>query len=77
MTIFDVNAHLHTPYSFSAFSDVDQALDMAASEGVKMVGINDFYSTDGYGAWSEGCSARHLCPMFNIEFLTARIKLLV
>ena len=70
MTIFDVNAHLHTPYSFSAFSDVDQALDMAASEGVKVVGINDFYSTDGYGAWSEGCSARHLCPMFNIEFIS-------
>jgi hypothetical protein len=27
----DVNAHLHTPYSFSAFNDIDQALDMAAA----------------------------------------------
>ena len=44
----DVNAHLHTPYSFSAFESIDQALDMAAAEGVKVVGINDFYSTDGY-----------------------------
>ena len=69
-TVTDVNAHLHTPYSFSAFSDVRQALDMAAEEGVKVVGINDFYSLDGYSAWDEGCRERHLCPMFNIEFIS-------
>jgi hypothetical protein len=69
-TVLDVNAHLHTPYSFSAFSDVRQALDMAAEEGVKVVGINDFYSLDGYSAWDEGCRERHLCPMFNIEFIS-------
>ena len=61
---------MHTPYSFSAFTDVDQALDMAAEEGVKVVGINDFYSLDGYSEWSEGCEARKLCPMFNIEFIS-------
>ena len=38
----DVNAHLHTPYSFSAFVDVVDALDRAATEGVRVVGINDF-----------------------------------
>ena len=68
--LIDVNAHMHTPYSFSAFADVDQALDMATSEGVKVVGINDFYSLDGYSEWSAGCKARNLCPMFNIEFIS-------
>jgi len=43
MGIVDVNAHMHTPYSFSAFDSVTQALDMAAEEEVKVVGINDFY----------------------------------
>ena len=66
----DVNAHLHTPYSFSAFSDVKQALDMAASEGVKVVGINDFYSMDGYREWKEGCAERALFPLFGIEFIS-------
>ena len=70
MKIADVNAHLHTPYSFSAFRDVRQALDMAAEEGVKVVGINDFYSLDGYREWSEECGARHLFPLFNIEFIS-------
>ena len=68
--ITDVNAHLHTPYSFSAFDDVAQALDMAAAEGVGVVGINDFYSLDGYKEWNDGCAERNLCPMFNIEFIS-------
>ena len=68
--MIDVNAHLHTPYSFSAFRDVADALDRAAAEGVKVVGINDFYSTDGYGEWQEGCAARGLFPLFGIEFIS-------
>jgi len=68
--MFDVNAHIHTPYSFSAFSSVEEALDHAAAEGVKVVGINDFYSTDGYGAWKAGCAARGLYPLFGIEFIS-------
>ena len=68
--MIDVNAHLHTPYSFSAFSSVGQALDMAAAEGVKVVGINDFYSTDGYKEWKDGCAERDLIPLFGIEFIS-------
>jgi hypothetical protein len=68
--MFDVNAHIHTPYSFSAFSSVGAALEDAAEEGVKVVGINDFYSMDGYGEWKEGCAARGLYPLFGIEFIS-------
>ena len=66
----DVNAHLHTPFSFSAFRDIDDALDRAAAEKVGVVGINDFYSLDGYGPWAAGCAARGLYPLFNIEFIS-------
>lgn len=65
-----VNAHLHTPYSFSAFSELSQALDLAAEEGVKVVGINDFYTVSGYGEWASGCKERGLYPLFNIEFIS-------
>lgn len=74
MKIVDVNAHLHTPYSFSAFDGVSQALDLAAQEGVKVVGINDFYSMDGYKEWSEECGRRHLFPLFNIEFISLNVE---
>ena len=69
MTI-KVNAHLHTPYSFSAFDDIPQALNMAVKEDVKIVGINDFYTTDGYAEWDTECRKRGLCPLFNIELIS-------
>ncbi len=64
-----VNAHLHTPYSFSAFSNVSDALDRASSEGVAVVGINDFYTAKGYREWADGCKTRDLYPLFNIELI--------
>lgn len=70
MEVVKVNAHLHTPYSFSAFDGIPQALDMAVKEGVKVVGINDFYSMDGYGEWAAECEKRSLAPLFNIEFIS-------
>jgi hypothetical protein len=66
----NVNAHLHTPYSFSAFDTLTDALDRAAGENVKVVGINDFYSMDGYQEWNDGARERNLFPLFNIEFIS-------
>ena len=65
-----VNAHLHTPYSFSAFRDIDDALDRAVLEDVKVVGVNDFYTADGYKEWGDGCKKRNLYPLFGIEFIS-------
>jgi hypothetical protein len=65
-----VNAHLHTPFSFSAFKNIDEALDNAVLKEVKVLGINDFYSTAGYNAWATGCKERGLYPLFNIEFIS-------
>ena len=70
MNYIKVNAHLHTPYSFSAFTDVNDALDRAVAENVKIVGINDFYTTAGYDEWYAGCKERHLYPLFNIELIS-------
>ena len=65
-----VNGHLHTPYSFSAFRDIDDALDRAVVENVKVVGINDFYTANGYEEWSDGCKKRNLYPLFGIDFIS-------
>ncbi len=44
-----VNGHIHTPYSFSAFHSMEQPFVMAREEGIAVLGINDFYTMDGYG----------------------------
>lgn len=64
-----VNNHIHTPYSFSAFDNVTQAVRKAVAEEVRVLGINDFYVMDGYGEFMEECIDHGLFPLFNIELI--------
>jgi len=65
----EANGHIHTPYSFSAFSDMDTIFTMAGNEKIALLGINDFYVTDGYDAFHKGCLENKIFPLFNIEFI--------
>src|SRR5512133_3739381 len=65
----EANGHIHTPYSFSAFRALDTAFKMAVNEKIAVLGINDFYVTDGYEAFYDGCLSYKIFPMFNIEFI--------
>ncbi|MCF6356906.1 MAG: hypothetical protein L3J54_03790 [Draconibacterium sp.] len=65
----DINGHIHTPHSFSAFSEIKQAFELAKDEGVSVLGINDFYTTDGYNEFAELAVNNKVFPLFNIEFM--------
>jgi len=67
--ILEVNAHLHTPYSFSAFRNVEQIFNMAVNGGISVLGINDFYVADGYKAFYRHSLRTRIFPLFNIEFI--------
>ena len=67
--LLQVNGHFHTPYSFSAFSEIRQVFEMALAEKVKVLGINDFYTTDGYEAFNKLAKEYRIFPLFNIEFM--------
>ncbi len=64
-----VNNHIHTPYSFSAFSSVTEAVRKAVAEEVRILGINDFYVMDGYGEFVEECIDHGVYPLLNIELI--------
>ncbi len=64
-----VNNHIHTPYSFSAFSSIEEAVRMADSENVKILGINDFYVTEGYEEFIVKCRLYHIFPLLNFELI--------
>jgi len=64
-----VNGHFHTPYSFSAFSEIEQVFRMSEAEGIHVLGINDFYTTDGYSEFAELALKYKIFPLFNIEFM--------
>ncbi len=64
-----VNNHIHTPFSFSAFSSISEAVQRAAQEDVRILGINDFYVTDGYEEFIRQCRAHGIFPLLNIELI--------
>ncbi len=72
--LLQVNAHIHTPYSFSAFNDIEEIFEMAASENISVVGINDFFVTDGYESFYNESLKAGVFPLFNIEFISLQKK---
>lgn len=67
--VFDLNGHIHTPFSFSAFEDISQIFKMANEENIKAIGINDFIVTDGHRPFHDQAVASKVFPLFNIEFM--------
>jgi len=65
----EVNGHLHSPNSFCAFTSIEQMFQMAVEEGVKVLGINDFYTVDGYDEFAMEGQRNRIFPLFNIEFM--------
>jgi len=59
--VFDLNGHIHTPFSFSAFEDISQVFTMANDENIQSVGINDFIVTDGYQSFHDAAIAARVC----------------
>jgi hypothetical protein len=68
-TILDVNAHIHTPYSFSAFESIKEIFTMAKAEHISVAGINDFFVTEGYEDFCTEALQYKIFPLFNIEFM--------
>ena len=67
--IHEVNAHVHTPYSFSAFRDLEEPFRKAVDEGVEALGINDFNTVRGYDEFYGYAVKYGVFPLFNIEFI--------
>jgi hypothetical protein len=71
----EINGHIHTPHSFSAFKSIEQAFQLAKAEGVSVLGINDFYTTDGYEEFAALAVKHKIFPLFNIEFMALQSHL--
>lgn len=65
----EANGHIHTPYSFSSFPSMESLFGNAVSENIKVLGINDFFVTDGYEPFAGACISNAIFPLFNIEFI--------
>lgn len=64
-----VNAHVHLPPNFSAFGSVEQCVELAAREGVAVLGASNYYDYEVYGEFARLAAARGIFPLFGLEVI--------
>lgn len=61
------NAHVHLPPNYSAFASVDQAVELAASQDVRILGASNYYDFSIYPRFGERCLEHGIYPLFGLE----------
>lgn len=65
-----VNAHVHLPPNFTAFETTAQALELAAAQGVGVLGASNYYDYAVYGDFAEEARRHGVFPLFGLEIIT-------
>ncbi len=63
------NAHIHLPPNFSAFQSVDQAVELAAAQDVRILGASNYYDFSVYVRFAEKCLSNGIYPLFGLEII--------
>ena len=64
-----VNSHIHLPPNFSAFQTVAQAIELSATQGIRVLGVSNYYDYDVYGDFAEGARKAGIFPLFGLEII--------
>lgn len=70
------NAHVHLPPNFTAFDTVEQAVDLAAAQGVRVLGASNYYDYGVYRDFAALARDRGVFPLFGLEIITLIDELL-
>jgi predicted metal-dependent phosphoesterase TrpH len=63
------NTHIHLPPNFSAFESVEQAVSLAAEEGIGVLGVSNYYHYGVYGDFVREVRKRGIFPLFGTELI--------
>ena len=63
------NSHIHLPPNFSAFETIQQAVQMAADEGVQVLGCGNYYDYSVYQCFTEVAQDKGIFPLFGTEII--------
>jgi hypothetical protein len=64
-----VNSHIHLPPNFSAFEQVSQAVDLAAQQDVRVVGVSNYYDFTVYGEFAAQARRKGIFPLYGLEII--------
>ena len=63
------NCHIHLPPNFAAFNRVEQAVTLAAEQGVRVLGASNYYDFTVYGEFAAQTRKQGIFPLFGIEII--------
>lgn len=69
------NSHIHLPPNFSAFETVQQAVQMAADEGVQVLGCGNYYDFSVYREFAAIAQKQNVFPLFGTEIIALETDL--
>jgi hypothetical protein len=64
-----VNTHIHLPPNFSAFATAEQAVELAAVDGIVAVGTSNYHDFRVYRRFASAARAEGIVPLFGIEII--------
>ena len=64
------NAHVHLPPNFSAFETTRQAVELADTQDVRILGASNYYDYSVYGELAALASERGIFPIFGLEIIS-------
>ncbi|MGO9407662.1 MAG: hypothetical protein ACLP1E_03415 [Acidimicrobiales bacterium] len=65
-----VNTHVHLPPNFSAFEAVEQAVELAAGAGLRVLGGSNYYDFGIYARFAQAARAAGVFPLFGVEIIS-------
>ena len=65
-----VNTHVHLPPNFSAFDTAQEAVVLAAAEGVAAIGTANYYDFGVYRRFAVAAAEAGVVPLFGLEIIT-------
>lgn len=64
------NAHVHLPPNFSAFESVEQAVELASAQGLRVLGATNYYDFTVYEELASRATGAGIYPLFGLEIIT-------
>ncbi len=64
-----VNSHIHLPPNFSAFESVEQAAGLAAQQGIRVLGVSNYYDFSVYADFIRRAQRLGIFPLFGLEII--------
>ncbi len=69
------NSHIHLPPNFSVFETVEQAVELAADQGVEVLGCGNYYDYSVYQRFTETARDKGVFPLFGTEIIALETDL--